>query len=181
MIDKQKKVDGECLVSCVMFDNTSEVVFDREDLSRIRPMTDKDYVPGGCTALIDALGGAVKHIGNIHKYIREEDVPEHTIFVIITDGMENASHKYTSDKVKKMVKKAEKEKGWEFLYLAANIDAVKTGSAIGIKEERAVNYKASAKGTEHLYDAVCGALGAMRCNAKVDRACFEQLEEDARN
>ncbi len=181
MIDKQRKVDGECLVSCVMFDNNSEVVFDREDGSKIRPMSDKDYVPGGCTALIDALGGAIKHISNIHKYIREEDVPEHTIFVIITDGMENASHKYTSDKVKKMVKKKEKESGWEFLYLAANIDAVKTGSVIGIKEDRAVNYKASSLGTEHLYEAVCGALGAMRSNKSIDRSCFEQLEEDARS
>jgi Mg-chelatase subunit ChlD len=144
-------------------------------------MSDKDYVPGGCTTLIDALGGAIKHISNIHKYIREEDVPEHTIFVIITDGMENASHKYTSDKVKKMVKKKEKESGWEFLYLAANIDAVKTGSVIGIKEDRAVNYKASSLGTEHLYEAVCGALGAMRSNKSIDRSCFEQLEEDARS
>ena len=181
MISKQKKLDGKCLVSCVMFDNSCEVVFDREPLEDIRDMTDDDYVPGGCTALIDALGGAIKHIGNIHKYIREEDVPEHTIFVIITDGMENASHKYTSDKVKKMVKKAEKEKGWKFLYLAANIDAVKTGSVIGIKEDRAVNYKASSKGTAHLYDAVCGAVGAMRCNMKVEKSCFEQLEEDARS
>lgn len=180
MIDKQKKVDGECLVSCVMFDNNSEVVFDRVNLSDIRPMTDSDYVPGGCTALIDALGGAIKHIGNIHKYIREEDVPEHTIFVIITDGMENASHKYTSGKVKKMVKTMEKEKGWEFLYLAANIDAVKTGSSIGIKEDRSINYKASSMGTVHLYDAVGGALRSMRNNIKVDKACFDQLEEDAR-
>ena len=181
MISKHLKVDGECLVSCVLFDNISEVIFDREPLTGIREMTENDYTPGGCTALIDALGGSIKHISNIHKYIREEDVPEKTIFVIITDGMENASHKYTSDKVKKMVKKAEKEKGWEFLYLAANIDAVKTGSVIGIKEERAVNYKASAMGTEHLYDAVSGALGAMRRNIRIDNSCFEQLEEDARS
>lgn len=181
MILKQKKIGGDCLVSCVMFDNSSEVIFDREPLQNIREMTEDDYVPGGCTALIDALGGSIKHISNIHKYIREEDVPEHTIFVIITDGMENASHKYTSDKVKKMVKKAEKEKGWEFLYLAANIDAVKIGSVIGIKEERAVNYKASAQGTRNLYEAVGSALGAMRCNAAYDRSCFEQLEEDARS
>lgn len=164
-----------------MFDNTSEVIFDREPLKSIRDMTEEDYVPGGCTALIDALGGAVKHIGNIHKYIREEDVPEKTVFVIITDGMENASSKYTSSKVKKMVKKMEKEHGWEFLYLAANIDAVKTGASIGIREERAVNYKANAQGTKNLYEAVGTALGAMRCSEVYDRKCFEQLEEDARN
>ncbi len=181
MIEKQKNVDGQCLVSCVLFDNKSEVIFDRENINGIPEMTRKDYVPGGCTALIDALGGAIKHIGNIHKYIREEDVPEHTIFVIITDGMENASHKYTSGKVKKMVKKKEKESGWEFLYLAANIDAVSTGAVMGFREDRSVNYKASAKGTEHLYEAVGCALNSMRSNMAVDKCCFEQLEEDARS
>lgn len=181
MILKQKKIGGDCLVSCVMFDNRSEVVFDREPLQNIREMTGDDYVPGGCTALIDALGSSIKHIGNIHKYIREEDVPEKTVFVIVTDGMENASSKYSSDEVKKMVRKMEKEHGWEFLYLAANIDAVKTGAAIGISEEKSVNYKASSKGTRHLYEAVGSALGAMRCNAAYDRSCFEQLEEDARS
>jgi Mg-chelatase subunit ChlD len=90
MIVKQRRLGGDCLVSCVMFDNTSEVIFDREPLKSIRDMTEEDYVPGGCTALIDALGSAVKHISSIHKYIREEDVPEKTVFVIITDGMENA-------------------------------------------------------------------------------------------
>ena len=181
MIEKQKKLDGKCLVSCVLFDNTSEVIFDREDISSIAQMTDDDYVPGGCTALIDALGGAIRHIGSVHKYIREEDVPEHTIFVIITDGMENASHIYTSDKVKKMVKKKEKESGWEFIYLAANIDAVKTGAVMGFREDRAVNYKASAKGTKNLYCAVGTALETIRCNAVLDRSCFEQLEEDAKS
>lgn len=181
MISKQKDMDGTCLVSCVLFDNGSEVVFDRTDISNIPEMTRKDYVPGGCTALIDALGGAIKHISNIHKYIREEDVPEHTVFVIVTDGMENASRKYTSDKVKKMVKKAEKERKWEFIYLAANIDAVKTGAVMGINEDRAVNYKASSKGTRNLYAAVGCALDSIRCSKGYDKTYFEQLEEDARS
>lgn len=181
MISKQKAMDGTCLVSCVLFDNNSDVVFDREDIGSIPEMTRKDYVPGGCTALIDALGGAIKHIGNIHKYIREEDVPEHTIFVIVTDGMENASFKYTSSKVKRMVKKAQKERGWEFIYLAANIDAVKTGAVMGIHEDRAVNYKANSKGTHDLYEAVGSALGDIRCCKGYDKACFEKLEEDARS
>ena len=181
MIEKQKKVDGQCYVSCVLFDNEAEVIHDRVDINSIEPMTERDYVPGGCTALIDALGGAIKHIGNIHKYIREEDVPEHTIFVIITDGMENASHKYTSDKVKKMIKKKEKEHGWEFLYLAANINAVETGRVMGIKEGRAINYKASAKGTSHLYDAVGSAVNCLRCDMGIPKGCFDQLEEDAKS
>lgn len=181
MISKQKDMEGTCLVSCVLFDNGSEVVFDRTDIGNIPEMTRKDYVPGGCTALIDALGGAIKHISNIHKYIREEDVPEHTVFVIVTDGMENASRKYTSDKVKKMVKKAEKERKWEFIYLAANIDAVKTGAVMGINEDRAVNYKASSKGTRNLYAAVGCALDSIRCSKGYDKTYFEQLEEDARS
>ena len=181
MIDKQRRVDGTCLVSCVPFDNTSEVIYDREDIGSIKPMTEDDYVPGGCTALIDALGGAIKHIGNIHKYIRDEDVPEKTIFVIITDGMENASHKYSSDKVRKMMKKKEKESEWEFLYLAANIDAVKTGADIGFRRERSVNYKASSAGTSHLYDAVGCALESLRSSKEIPAGCFEKLEEDARS
>ena len=126
MIAKQKKLDGECLVSCVLFDNEQKVIYDRVPISEVRPMTDKDYELGGCTALVDALGLAVKHIGNIHKYAREEDIPEHTVFVITTDGMENASRIYSSEKVKKMVSKKTEKHGWEFLYLAANIDAVET-------------------------------------------------------
>ena len=137
MIAKQKKLDGECLVSCVLFDNEQKVIYDRVPISEVCPMTDNDYVLGGCTALVDALGLAVKHIGNIHKYAREEDIPEHTVFVITTDGMENASRIYSSEKVKKMVSKKTEKNGWEFLYLAANIDAVETGAAIGIKKGRA--------------------------------------------
>lgn len=181
MIEKQKNVDGKCYVSCVLFDNASHVIYDRADINSIKPLTSGDYIPGGCTALTDALGGAVKHIGNIHKYIREEDVPEHTIFVIITDGMENASHKYTSDKVKKMIRKNEKENEWEFLYLAANIDAVETGKVMGFREDRSVNYKASSAGTTHLYDAVGKAVNSLRCDMAIPCGCFEQLEEDAKN
>ena len=140
MIKKQKKIDGKCFVSTVLFDNVSEVLHDRADLALIQPMTDKDYTVGGCTALIDAIGGAIHHIGNIHKYARPEDVPEHTVFVITTDGMENASHRYTAEKVKKMVQRQTEKYGWEFLFLGANIDAVETASNIGIAKDRAVNY-----------------------------------------
>ena len=93
MIDKQKKAEGEALVSTVLFSNRSSVLHDRVPLSEISPMTDKDYFVGGCTALIDAMGDAIHHISNVHKYAREEDVPEHTVFVIITDGMENSSRR----------------------------------------------------------------------------------------
>ena len=115
MIEKQKKEEGECYVSTVLFDNESEVLHDRVKLSDIKPMTDKDYTVRGCTALIDAIGGAVRHIKNIHKYARPEDVPVNAMFVITTDGMENASRRYSSDDVKKMIETQKKEKGWEFL------------------------------------------------------------------
>ena len=138
-IEKQKDVDGECLVSTVLFNSRSEVLYDRIPLREIPEMTRKEYVPSGSTALIDAMGDAIHHIRNVHKYIRKEDVPEHTIFVIITDGQENDSHRYSSDEVKKMVSQ-QKEKDWEFLFLGANIDAVETAKHYGISADRATNY-----------------------------------------
>ena len=146
MIEKQKKEEGEALVSTVLFSDESHVIHDRVDLQKIEPMTDRQYYVGGCTALIDAIGGAIHHIGNVHKYAREEDRPEHTIFVITTDGMENASRHYTSDKVKSMVKRQKEEYGWEFLFLGANIDAVETAARFGINEDRAVNFCNDAQG-----------------------------------
>ena len=142
MIEKQKKEEGEAYVSTILFDDRSDVIYDRADIRKIEPMTDKQYYVGGCTALIDAIGGAIHHIGNVHKYAREEDRPEHTIFVITTDGMENASHLYTSDEVKAMVKKEQEKYGWEFLFLGANIDAVGTARRYGISADNAVTYRA---------------------------------------
>lgn len=178
MIEKQKKLDGECVVSCVLFDNGQKVIYDRVPLSEVRPMTEEDYTAGGCTALVDALGKSVKYIGNIHKHLREEDVPEHTVFVITTDGMENASREYSSEKVKKMVSKKTEKNGWEFLYLAANIDAVETGAAVGIKAGRAANYKCDGKGTGMLYEAVGNAIAGMRCCSAVADDWAEELERD---
>ena len=133
LIEKQRKQEGECLVSVVLFDNESEVLYDRVKLADVRRMTAEDYTVRGCTALIDAIGGAIHHIGNIHKYARPEDVPEHTMFIITTDGMENASHRYSSDKVKKMIAHEKEKYGWEFLFIGANIDAVETAGRFGIE------------------------------------------------
>ena len=132
MIEKQKKEEGEAFVSTVLFDHEVEVLHDRVPLDKVEKMTEDDYEVGGCTALLDAVGGAIHHIGNVHKYIREEDVPEHTIFVITTDGMENASRKYTQKKIKKMIETQKEKYGWEFIFLGANIDAVKTARTYGI-------------------------------------------------
>lgn len=162
LIEKQRKQEGECYVSTVLFDNVSEVLHDRVKLSEIEPMTDKDYTVRGCTALIDAIGGAIHHIGNIHKYARPEDVPEHTMFVITTDGLENASHKYSSDEVKKMVERQKEEFGWEFLFIGANIDSVETAKHFGIGADRAVNYHADHQGTGVVFEAVADTVCLMR-------------------
>ena len=162
MIEKQKKEEGECYVSTVLFDNESEVLHDRLKLKDIKPMTDRDYTVRGCTALIDAIGGAIHHIGNIHKYARPEDVPQHTMFIITTDGMENASRRYSSDDVKKMIERQKSKYGWEFLFIGANIDAVETAAKYGIDRDRAVNFHADKKGTHILYDAVSMAVSSVR-------------------
>ena len=157
LIDEQRKKEGEVLVSVVTFNETSKVIYDRVPLAEVKKMTTKDYMANGCTALIDAIGDATHHISNVHKYIREEDRPENTLFVITTDGMENSSHKYSSDEVKKMVK-AKEELGWEFLFIGANIDAIETAKGLGIDERNAVDYCADVAGTGVVFESVSHAL-----------------------
>ena len=176
MIEKQKKLDGKVYVSTVLFSNRSEVLHDRCDIAEIRPMTEADYQVGGGTALLDAIGGAIHHIGNIHKYARPEDVPEHTMFIITTDGMENASHQYSSKKVKDMIRRQEDKYGWEFLFVAANIDAVETAEHIGIRRERAANYKQSPKGTAVMFEAVEHAVTSLRRSSAVDDNWADKLD-----
>ena len=177
-IEKQKEQDGKVYVSTVLFDNISEVIHDRIDINEIKRMTRRDYQVGGCTALLDAIGGAIHHIGNIHKYARPEDIPEHTIFIITTDGMENASCQYGSDKVKKMIRRQEERYGWEFLFVAANIDAVETAERIGIRRERAANYRHDAEGTEKLYCAMSATVANYRTNAAVADNWSDALDEE---
>ena len=177
-IEKQKEQDGKVYVSTVLFDNTSEVIHDRVDINEIKRMTRRDYQVRGCTALLDAIGGAIHHIGNIHKYARPEDVPEHTIFIITTDGMENASHRYSSDKVKEMIKRQSEKYGWEFIFLAANIDAVETAENIGIRKERAANYRQTKDGVYRSYCAMSEAISTVRRNRAKDMNLEEYLKED---
>lgn len=181
MIEKQKKQDGECIVSTVLFDDENRVIHDRVSLDEIKPMTEDDYFVGGCTALIDAIGGAIHHIGNVHKYARPEDVPENTIFIITTDGQENASHRYSSDKVKKMIERQKDKYGWEFLFIGANIDAVETAKRYGIDRNRAVNYNADAQGTSVLYETVSKAV----CNVRASKCMADdwsaEIDKDFKN
>ena len=178
MIEQQKKAKGEALVSTVLFDNVSEVLHDRVNVMDGRPMTDRDYTVRGCTALLDAIGGAIHRIGNVHKYARPEDVPEHTMFVITTDGMENASRRYSSEKVKKMIERQKAKYGWEFLFLGANIDAVETASHFGIGADRAVNYQCDSEGTALNYEVVSEAISSVRCSAKLSADWKKRIDED---
>ena len=178
LIAKQKKEEGEGLVSTVFFSNNSKVIHDRLKLKAVPKLTDRDYVPSGCTALLDAVGDAVHHIANIHKYAREEDVPEKTLFVITTDGMENASRKYSHKDVKKLIERVQEEKGWEFVFLGANIDAAETADSIGIRAENAVDYHADCCGTEVLYEAVGCAVSSIRASKGLNKAWKCSVEAD---
>ena len=181
MIEKQKKEEGEALVSTVLFSGESTVIHDRVDIRRIEPLTEKQYSVFGCTALIDAIGQAIHHIGNVHKYAREEDRPEHTIFVITTDGMENASQLYTSSEVKAMVERQKKRYGWEFLFLGANIDAVETAQHFGIGADRAVRFRNDPRGIHVNYETVSRTVGQMRASMPVDGCWKDEIEEDYRS
>ena len=162
LLEKQKKEDGEAIISTVLFDDRQEVLHDRVNLKQMKPMTDKEYYVRGCTALLDAVGGAIHHIGNVHKYAREEDRPEKTLFIITTDGMENASRRYTYENVKKMVERQKEKFGWEFLFLGANIDAIEVAGRFGIGADRAVNYQCDSVGTAVNYKVLAEAVTQVR-------------------
>ena len=178
LIEKQKKEEGEALISVVLFDDMQEVLYDRESLSRISLMTDKQYYVRGCTALLDALGGAIHHIGNVHKYAREEDRPGKTLFVITTDGMENASRHYTCDKVKAMVERQKDWYGWEFLFLGANMDAISVARRFGINANRAVTYECDEEGTLLNYQELSKSVSAMRRSAEPTAAAAFARDAD---
>lgn len=179
-LEKQKQHEGRVYVSTVLFDNVSEVLHDRLDIRDVTPMTEKEYRVRGCTALLDAIGGAIHHIGNVHKYARPEDVPEHTIFVITTDGMENASRRYSLSEIKLKIKRQTEKYGWEFLFLGANIDAIGTAESMGIRSERAANYVQSDEGFDACYDAVSCFVSISRGtrSAASDTEWKKNLEKD---
>ena len=180
MIEKQKDEPGEAYVSTVLFDNLSEVIHDRVKLENVPQMTRKEYYVRGCTALLDAVGGAIRHIGNVHKYAREEDRPEKTLFVITTDGMENASRRYTYDKVKAMIRRQKEQYGWEFLFLGANIDAAKEAARFGIDADRTANYHADHTGTAVIYEAVSEAVCCVREARPMAADWKRSIDEDFR-
>ena len=178
MIKKQKKAPGEALVSTVLFNNEAEVIHDRVDIRKIALLTDREYYVRGYTALLDAVGNAIHHIGNVHKYAREEDRPEKTLFVITTDGMENASRKYSYEKVRSMIERQKEKYGWEFIFLGANIDAAKEAARFGITEERTANYHADHLGTGLVYEAISEAVCSVRASKPMTAKWKQKVDED---
>lgn len=178
LLEKQKKQAGEALVSTVLFDNEIQVLHDRVPLADVRPMTGEDYFVRGCTALLDAVGGAIHHIGNVHKYAREEDVPEHTLVVITTDGMENASRHYDLPQVKELVKRQREKYGWEFLFLGANIDAMETAVSFGISVQRAASYHSDSEGTALNYEVLSQAVQAVCAGMPLGEDWKERIDRD---
>lgn len=178
MIAKQRQEPGDALISTVLFDNTSEVIHDRISLSRVPQLTDEEYYVRGSTALLDAVGGAIHHIGNVHKYARPEDRPQKTLFIITTDGMENASRNYNYDKVRKMIERQKEKYGWEFLFLGANIDAAAEAKRFGISEDRAVNYNCDSSGTALNFEVLSDTVCSVRAGHAIDKKWKARIDAD---
>ena len=179
MLEKQRKEPGDAVVSTVLFDNETEVIHDRVAIADVPNLTDKEYFVRGCTALLDAVGGAIHHIGNVHKYARKEDVPEKTLFIITTDGMENASYRYTYDKVRHMIDRQKERCGWEFLFLGANIDAAAEASRFGIDESMAANNHCDEAGTALNYEVISEAITSVRaCAAPLSADWKKKIDAD---
>ncbi len=168
MVEKQKNEPGEALLSAVLFNTENCVIYDRADIRKVEPMTERQYCVGGCTALLDAVGGAVRHIANVHKYAREEDRPGKTVFVITTDGLENSSRRYSYADVQRMVSQAQEERGWEFLFLGANMDAISEAQKFGVRADRAVRYNCDSEGTSLNFAVVGKAISKARCGEAIE-------------
>ena len=183
MLAKQRTEEGDALVSTVLFDNECSVIHDRVPIRMVENITEREYYVRGCTALLDAVGGAIHHIGNVHKYARKEDVPEKTLFIITTDGMENASRRYSYDRVKAMIERQKEKYGWEFLFLGANIDSAAMGAKIGIDRDFTVDYTNDGEGTRLNYEVMSDAISHMRRSdaAPLSRSWKQRIEDRFKN
>ena len=179
MLAKQRKEQGEAVVSTVLFDNNSTVIHDRVPITQVPDLTEEEYFVRGCTALLDAVGGAIHHIGNVHKYARKEDVPDKTLFIITTDGMENASKHYTYDKVRHMIERQKERYGWEFIFLGANIDAAAEAGKFGIDASMAADYHCDKAGTALNYEVISEAISNVRtCAAPLSADWKKKIDAD---
>ena len=178
MLERQKKAEGEALLSTLLFSNETEVLHDRADIRQVEPLSLQDYRVGGSTALLDAIGGAIRHIGNLHREARPEERPAHTLFVITTDGQENASRRYGYAELKRLIERQKERYGWEFLFLGANMDAVAAASRFGIDADRAVRFHCDSAGIALNYEAVGEAILTLREKSALDRDWGARIRED---
>lgn len=180
MLEKQRDIPGDCVITTVLFDNRYELLHDRIDIRAVRPITEKEYFVGGCTALLDAIGKTIHKIAAAQKNTAEDYRAEKVMFVIITDGAENSSREYSSDRVKAMIEKEKTRYGWEFVFLGANIDAVETAGRFGIEADRAVDYVPDSEGTQLNFQAMSNAVASFRQCGAVPAACLDEIREDAK-
>ena len=178
MLERQKKAEGEALLSTLLFSNETELLHDREDIKRVAPLSARDYRVGGSTALLDAIGGAIRHIGELHRRASEDERPNHTLFVITTDGQENASRRYGYAELRRLIERQKERYGWEFLFLGANMDAVAAASRFGIDADRAVRYNCDSAGIALNYEAVGEAILTLREKSALDRDWGARIRED---
>ena len=178
LLAKQRTEPGEARLSTVLFNHTTEVLHDRVDIRNVAPLTERDYRVGGSTALLDAIGGAIDHIGRIHKYALPEDRPAHTLIVIATDGMENASRRYSGREIKQMIERQREKYGWEFLFLGANVDAFADAERIGIDRDHATNYHADSMGLKVCYRTLSASVSKVRCGRKLSKKWKEVVVAD---
>lgn len=178
MLEKQKKLEGEALISTVIFDDRSEVIHDRKDIKKVEALTGKEYYVRGSTALLDAVGFAIHHIGNIHRYARDEDRPENTLFVITTDGMENASRNFRYEEIKKMIQRQQDKYGWEFIFLGANIDAAAEADRMGIRADRSASYHADDVGTSVNFKVMCQSVSDLRLDKAISDDWKDEIDMD---
>ena len=178
MINQQKHESGEAIVSTILFNDYQKVIHNRIKLSEVPLMTEKDYYVRGNTALLDAIGRAIAHISMIHNHMKKSEIPQKTVFTIITDGMENSSRTYTGSEIKTMIENKKEKEGWEFIFIGANIDAVTTAKDIGISADRAVNYIADDVGTEKVYRNVGRVMYSMRLDREITNEWREEIDQD---
>lgn len=178
MLNKQKALDDDCRITTVLFDNNYELLHDRIDIQAVNPITEKDYYVGGSTALLDAIGITLQKIIRVAKYTTKEDLAPKVIFVIVTDGMENASREYSSQKIKSMIEEQKTKYGWEFIFLGANIDAVETASHYGVSADRAMNYVPDQKGTNLNFKVMSYTVEKFRKTGQVPEDAFDEIRKD---
>jgi len=180
MLIKQKKIEGECCITTVLFDNNYELLHDRIDIKAVNEITEKEYQVGGSTALLDAIGRTINKINNVQKYTSEEYRAEKVMFVIITDGKENSSREYSAQKVKAMIERQKTQYGWEFIFLGADIDAVQNAGDFGISPDRAIQYISDSEGTQLNYDAIAKAAAEFREVGTFNEAFLDEIREDVK-